>query len=173
MNLPRERAVEFRRPRSEVRKPNDQRPLAIGYWVQITTSACNCSFDTNRVVVTPTSTHPMNRIMTSVLPLAALAAALAGCITHKSVVYQDVDRVPVEFESDAAARLFYETLSRKGQSQGRSESTTTISIPIIFENEQKTVSGPNVKFNEAVAICDSNKDGKITEMEARVYANQN
>jgi hypothetical protein len=34
------------------------------------------------------------------------------------------------------------------------------------------VAGPNVKFNAAVAICDSNKDGKITEVEARIYANQ-
>ena len=44
--------------------------------------------------------------------MSVLGLLLSGCITHKSVVYQDVERVKVEFESDAAARLFYETLSR-------------------------------------------------------------
>ena len=114
----------------------------------------------------------MKRSKLELIAIAVLGVALTGCVSHKSVVYQDVDRVKVEFESDAAARLFYETLSRNAPSRTQSESTTTISIPIVFENEQKTVAGPNVKFNAAVAICDSNKDGKITETEARIYANQ-
>lgn len=114
----------------------------------------------------------MNQTLCYGLALGVLAAVCSGCITHKSVVYQDVERVKVEFESDAAARLFYETLSRNPGSRHYSESTTTVSIPIIFENEQKTVPGPNVKFNDAVAACDVNKDGVITETEARIFANQ-
>ena len=110
--------------------------------------------------------------MLELIAIAVLGVALTGCITHKSVVYQDVERTKIEFESDAAARLFYETLSRNTPSRPQSESTTTISIPIVFENEQKTVAGPNVKFNAAVAACDSNKDGRITELEARIFANQ-
>jgi NhaP-type Na+/H+ and K+/H+ antiporter len=116
--------------------------------------------------------NTMNRINKHCIALAALGVLLTGCITHRSVVYQDVERVKVEFESDAAARLFYETLSRNSAAGRHSESTTTISIPIVFENEQKVVPGRNAEFNEAVAICDSNKDGKITEAEARIYANQ-
>ena len=114
----------------------------------------------------------MKRSKLDIIAIAVLGVALAGCITHKSVVYQDVDRVKVEFESDAAARLFFETLSRNSAAGKHSESTTTISIPLVFQNEQKVVPGRNVGFNEAVAICDSNKDGKITESEARIYANQ-
>ena len=114
----------------------------------------------------------MNQINKRIIALAALGILLTGCISHKSVVYQDVERVKVEFESDAAARLFYETLSRNAATGKHSESTTTVSIPIVFQNEQKVVPGRNVEFNEAVAICDSNKDGKITEAEARIYANQ-
>jgi hypothetical protein len=114
----------------------------------------------------------MNHKFTNCLATAALAIVLTGCITHKSVVYRDVERVPIEFESDAAARLFYETLSRNNADKRYSESTTTVSIPIIFENEEKTVAGPNVKFNNAVAACDTNRDGKITELEARIFANQ-
>ena len=105
------------------------------------------------------------------IALTALGFVLAGCITHKSVTYHDVERVKVSFESDAAARLFYETLSKNTGNLQHSESTTTLSIPIIFENEQKTVTGPNTKFNDAVAECDLNKDGVITEQEARIYAN--
>ena len=37
--------------------------------------------------------------------LVAASALLTGCISHKSVVYQDVERTRIEFESDAAARF--------------------------------------------------------------------
>jgi hypothetical protein len=113
----------------------------------------------------------MNQKIKNYLAVSALGLLLSGCITHKSVVYQDVERVKIEFESDAAARLFYETLSKRPVTGPHAESTTTVSIPIVFENEQKTVPGPNVRFNDAVAECDSNKDGKITELEARIFAN--
>jgi hypothetical protein len=109
--------------------------------------------------------------ITNHIALTSLGLLFAGCVSHKSVTYKDVERVKITFESDAAARLFYETLSKNSGDQKHSESTTTFSIPIIFENEQKTVTGPNTKFNEAVADCDSNKDGVITEQEARIYAN--
>jgi hypothetical protein len=114
----------------------------------------------------------MNNKILNGLALAVMGISLCGCITHNSVVYHDVERVKVSFESDAAARLFYETLTRNPTHQHYSESTTTVSLPIIFEHEQKTVPGPNVKFNDAVATCDSNKDGTITELEARIFANQ-
>jgi len=114
----------------------------------------------------------MNNKILNGLALAVMGASLCGCITHNSVVYHDVERVKVSFESDAAARLFYETLSRNPTNQRYSESTTTVSLPIVFQHEQKTVPGPNMKFNDAVAICDSNKDGTITELEARIFANQ-
>lgn len=95
----------------------------------------------------------------------------SGCIHHTQTVYQDVERTPVEFESDAAARLFYETLSKRSGSTRNSESTTQVSLPIVFSHERKVLPGKNVEFNQAVATCDSNRDGKITELEARVFAN--
>lgn len=118
------------------------------------------------------SNNRMNHQIKKWIALPGLGIVLSGCITHKSIVYQDVERTKVEFESDAAARLFYETLSKNSATRKHSESTTTVSIPIIFENEQKVVPGRNVEFNEAVAACDSNKDGRITEAEARIFANQ-
>lgn len=105
------------------------------------------------------------------LPLLILAAA-PGCIAHKSTVYHDVSRMPVEFESDAAARLFYETLSKDSRGRNQSESTTEFSLPIVFSHERTVKTGPNAAFNEAVSICDSNKDGRITELEAKIFANR-
>ena len=103
--------------------------------------------------------------------LGTSSLLLAGCITHHSTVYMDVERTKVAFESDAAARLFYETLSRNPGSRKHAESTTSIEIPIIFETTRTVVPGRNVEFNEAVARCDSNRDGLITETEAKIFAN--
>lgn len=106
------------------------------------------------------------------LALMGVAWLGTGCITHTETVYQDVERTKVEFESDAAARLFYETLSKKSGSMHHSESTTHLELPIIFSHERRVLPGKNTDFNQAVAVCDSNQDGKITELEARIYANQ-
>jgi len=109
--------------------------------------------------------------MKSLAPLsAAVAWMLCGCIhTHETVVH-DESRTPVSFESDAAGRTFYEALSRIPDSGKRGESKTEIVIPIVFEHERKVVTGQNYAFNDAVARCDTNRDGIITEQEARIFA---
>ena len=50
------------------------------------------------------------------------------------------------------------------------ESKTEVSIPIVFEHERKVVRGPNQAFNKAVSRCDTDRDGRITEQEARIYS---
>ena len=112
----------------------------------------------------------MNKPIAHLTLAAACSLILCGCITHKSTVVRDVERTPVEFENDAAARIFYEALSKMPAARHQTESTTEIEIPVIFDNERHVVSGPNAAFNVAVADCDSNKDGKITELEARIFA---
>ncbi len=102
--------------------------------------------------------------------IASLGLFLAGCITHEETVTRDVERVKVEFENDRAARIFYEALTQGPARNSRVESRTEIDIPVVFDHKRKVVSGPNSAFNEAVALCDSNKDGKITETEAKIYA---
>ncbi len=102
--------------------------------------------------------------------VVAVAALFAGCITHESTVVQDTERTRVEFENDAAARVFYEALSKAACKEDKSESTTKFEIPIIFEHKRHVVTGSGAAFNRAVALCDTNKDGKITESEARIYA---
>jgi hypothetical protein len=47
-----------------------------------------------------------------------------------------------------------------------------VSVPIVYEHKRHVVTGANAAFNKAVSICDANKDGKITEVEAKIYADQ-
>ncbi len=96
---------------------------------------------------------------------------LAGCIDHSETDYRDVERVMVQFESEKAGRIFYESLS-KMPFPGRVESHTEVSIPVVFDNKYTVKSGENEKFNEAVRRCDTNKDGVITETEAEIFASQ-
>ena len=95
---------------------------------------------------------------------------LMGCITHHETVYSDAPRTKVEFENEQAGRMFYEALSRMPHAHQRQESKTEVSIPFVFDHEQRVVSGENQTFNEAVRQCDTNGDGKITETEARIFS---
>ncbi len=105
-----------------------------------------------------------------ILIFGATAVLAAGCIHHKETVYRDVERAKVEFENDAAGRMFYEALSKAPKHRGERESKTDINIPIVFSHSTETVTGENVAFNEAVKDCDTNQDGKISETEARIFA---
>lgn len=101
-------------------------------------------------------------------PVVAAAMA-AGCIHTSETVVHDESRTPVEFENDTAGRVFYEALSQRHH-HAREESSTEVSLPLVFEHKVRTVRGPNSDFNDAVARCDTNHDGKITETEARIFA---
>lgn len=103
--------------------------------------------------------------------LVPLAIGLTtGCIHTHDTIIRDEGRVPVEFENDAAGRIFYEALSRVPDSGSKTEKHTEVSLPIVFSHEQKVVRGPNTGFNEAVRRCDTNQDQRITESEARIFA---
>src|SRR6185436_4302745 len=104
----------------------------------------------------------------------ALALALAtlntGCISTDETVYRDQERLRVEFENDTAGRLFYEALSQSRTSHARKESSTELNIPVVFHHKHRVVEGENFAFNQAVQRCDTNGDGKITELEARIFS---
>jgi hypothetical protein len=99
-----------------------------------------------------------------------LAALNTGCISTDETVYRDQERIKVEFENDAAGRLFYEALSQTRGSHARSESKTELSIPVVFHHKHRVVEGENFAFNHGVQRCDSNGDGRITELEARIFS---
>jgi len=118
--------------------------------------------------------HPFSRKACRHLSGLALAfAALnTGCISTEQTVYQDQERVKVEFENDTAGRLFYEALNKQQSQRGRTESKTEVSIPVVFDHKRRVVQGESVAFNQAVRRCDTNGDGRITELEARIFAEQ-
>ena len=102
----------------------------------------------------------------------ALAALNTGCISTEQTIYQDQERAKVEFENDTAGRLFYEALSKQQSRHGRTESKTEVSIPVVFDHKRRVVEGESVAFNQAVRRCDTNGDGRITELEARIFVEQ-
>jgi hypothetical protein len=112
----------------------------------------------------------MNARIAASLIAPGAALFLAGCIHHEETVYRDVPRASVTFENDTAARIFYEALTKPARKGERTESKTEIELPLVFSDKRRVVSGPNAAFNAAVDMCDSNHDGRITEQEARIYA---
>lgn len=113
----------------------------------------------------------MNTSFVASLAVAAGALLVSGCINHQETVYQDTPRIPVSFENETAGRVFYEALSKTPTGR-RDESSTEVSLPIVFNHKVRTVRGPNAAFNDAVFRCDTNRDGKITEQEANIFAGQ-
>jgi hypothetical protein len=93
-----------------------------------------------------------------------------GCISNETTNYRDPDRVKISFENEAAGKLFYDTLAKLKSQSVRSESKTEICIPIVFDHKSRTVDGDNILFNSAVRDCDTNGDGVITELEARIFS---
>ena len=110
--------------------------------------------------------QPIIKLITT----AVCSLALGGCITNEETVHRDVVRTKVEFENEAAARIFYEALSHCQVEYSHTDSTTEIKIPVIFDHKRRVVSGGDAAFNEAVKEADTNQDGKITELEARIFA---
>src|SRR4051812_46268746 len=114
----------------------------------------------------------MKERISKLLVIALCASALCGCISNDQTVYRDVERTKVEFESETSARIFYEALSKRVATGTKQESTTEVCIPVVFSHKRHVISGNNVAFNEAVKQCDTNQDGKITELEAKIFAGQ-
>ena len=107
------------------------------------------------------------------LPVAAgvlLGAVGLGCISHQETVHRDEQRLPISFETDAAARTFYEAVEKVRASSRPTESKTEFHIPVIFSHKITTVNAPHQVFNESIRRADTNQDGKIPEKEARIFA---
>jgi hypothetical protein len=101
--------------------------------------------------------------------LAAGAFALSGCISVSETQVSDDPRVKIAFENDRAARVFYETLASDVPSKPTTEKQESVSLILVNVNK-RTVTGPNRVYNEAVAFCDTDGNGEITEAEAGIFA---
>jgi len=107
--------------------------------------------------------------------LAALllaAAAGSGCISHEETVRIHEERLPITFETDTAARTFYEAVEKLRTSASPSNSKTKFAIPVILSHTVTTKNGPHQVFNEGVRRADTDRDGTITEKEAQIFKTQ-
>ena len=105
--------------------------------------------------------------------VASLAAAgalgLSGCICVSETEVADDPRAKVSFESDRAARVFYEALASTPLPGKTVEKRSSVSL-VLVNVDSKTVTGPNRAYNQAVLFCDSDGNGEITEHEAGIFA---
>lgn len=113
-------------------------------------------------------TQHLKTALLASLGLLALGAS-AGCISTHETIYSYAPRTKIAFASDKAGRLFYETLSRAPDARKRTEKHTEVSL-LLIDVDRRTVTGPNQAFNEAVAFCDTDHDGVITETEAEIFS---
>jgi hypothetical protein len=113
-------------------------------------------------------TKPMQTTLS--LTIAALGLlTTTGCISSRETVHTDVARTPVTFASEKAGRTFYETLAFSADRHAKTEKHVGVNL-ILINVQQTTVAGPNKVFNQAVAVCDTDHDGTITETEASLFA---
>lgn len=108
------------------------------------------------------------RLLAAVTAAASLAV-LPGCLTLYSkteVVRSEELRRPVTFESVEAAETFYNAMKDKSGCLGGTE----ISIPLITLYSRQRELSDSALFNDCVYRCDTNQDGVITMVEAKIFA---
>ena len=113
----------------------------------------------------------MKTLVTTLGLLTISALFLTGCVRRYETIYQDVPRAKVEFENEKAARMFYEALSKAPEANHR-ENKVEFHIPVVLRVTKTEQPSPNLAFNDAVSRADTNQDGKITELEATIFAGQ-
>jgi hypothetical protein len=98
--------------------------------------------------------------------IAVLGCITSGCVTHTTI--KDESRQSVHFSSPEAAQTFYDAYLSGNNLKGDGYVAVYVALPY----EHRTVSTDNVRFNSAVQAADSNRDGMISEEEARAFAAQ-
>lgn len=112
--------------------------------------------------------HPTKSLLPFAFAVLGLFAT-TGCISTRETIYADVARTTVSFANDKAGHTFYEALALAPEAHRQNEKHVAVNL-ILLSVEQSTVAGPNQNFNDAVAFCDTNHDGVITEVEADIFA---
>ncbi len=97
---------------------------------------------------------------------------LSGCLSSSKTEYIDEAKVSVSFENEKAERAFYDGMSKNKHMLGlgsRPQEHTRVSLILVNVSNTKITSGPNRDFNQAVQICDTDKNSTITEKEAEMF----
>jgi hypothetical protein len=107
------------------------------------------------------------RFLAAAVAVVALAL-LPGCLTLFSkteVVRGEESRRPVRFENPQAADAFTTAMKDKSQSLG----ATHFGIPFVTFYAKDRQLSESAHFNDCVARCDTDQDGTITYIEAKMF----
>jgi hypothetical protein len=104
---------------------------------------------------------------------AAAVALCGGCLINSSnekVVQPDAKRVAVDFESEQALATFQKAVAARYAGDGGVVSRSGFAIPFVIGASEKRVLSENAFYNAQVVKADADGDGRLSEAEARVYA---
>ena len=117
----------------------------------------------------PKQMNPTKIFLLTLVSLVAISST--GCITiynKKEEIGEREERLSVTFESEDSAQLFNTTASRKLKKPSPTD-TSFVGIPFVTLYSKTTVLSENARFNDEIRRCDSNRDGIITDAEAKAY----
>jgi hypothetical protein len=96
-----------------------------------------------------------------------------GCLINsgsEKVVESDAKRLKVDFETEDGLSTFQRTVRQRYEAGGGVVGTSGFAIPFVVAVGEKRVLSENAYYNGEVAKADANGDGKISDAEARAYA---
>lgn len=108
------------------------------------------------------------RLAAAVFAVASLAL-LPGCLTLFSkteVVRGEEPRRPIRFESQQSAEEFNQATKDKSAGLGG----TRLGVPFVTLYAKSRQLSDSAHFNDCVTRCDTDQDGVITLVEARVFS---
>ena len=108
------------------------------------------------------------RLLAAVLAIGALSL-LPGCLTLFSkteVIRGDEQPRPVRFENEQAAEIFNKVRKERSDYVGGA----SFGVPFITVYEKDRRLSEIAHFNDCVARCDTDQDGVITLVEAKIFA---
>lgn len=108
------------------------------------------------------------RVLLATLAMALLVST-SGCLTIFSkteVIRGEEPRRPIRFESLEAAEVFNKATKDKSANLGG----THLGIPFITLYSKDRQLSDSAHFNDCVLRCDTDQDGTITLVEAKMFA---
>ena len=103
--------------------------------------------------------------------LIAFTLSSTGCITlysKKEEIGEREERLTINFESEDAAQLFNTTAARRLKKPAPTDKSY-VGIPFVTLYSKTTVLSENARYNDEIRRCDSDRDGIITDAEAKAY----
>jgi len=108
------------------------------------------------------------RLAATALAVASLSA-LPGCLTLFSkteVVRGEESRRPIKFENAQAADEFHSAMKWKTKA---SMGGAHVGVPFVTLYSRDRQLSDSAHFNDCVTRCDTDQDGTITQVEARMF----